>query len=277
MNENLREWHDNAPFWDKHAATIRQMLAPLTEALIEDASIVTGNKVLDIAGGAGEPSVTIAEVVGPSGSVTFTDPIAKMVSAAQFEARRRGLVNLEFQQCAAESLPFASESFDAVVCRLGAMFFVDPLTALGEMMRVAKPAGSLALAVWYKSELNPYCYEVTQVVSRYIPPSADAVPTYDAFRFAEPGKLAAILQHAGAIDVRERILQFDIAAPISLEEFWEMRTEVSGTLREKLQAAPSDVRRQIEEDALNATAKYFPHNHMKFPAQMLLVSGTKPW
>jgi ubiquinone/menaquinone biosynthesis C-methylase UbiE len=275
MDKNLQEWHNSAPFWQKHETTIREMFAPLTAALIEEARIVAGCKVLDVAGGAGEPSLTIADVVGPSGKVIYTDPIAKMVAAARTEAERRGLNNLEFHQSPAESLPFADDSFDAVVCRLGAMFFTDALTALREMLRVTRPAGRLSLAVWYRSDLNPYFYEVTDVVSRYIPAPA-AAATSDAFQFAELGKLAGILQQAGAADVRERVLEFEIAAPISLQEFWVMRTEVSGTLREKLNAASSDVRRRIKKDVLDAVGKYFPQNRMKFPGQMLLVSGTKP-
>jgi len=275
MDKNLQEWHNSAPFWQKHETTIREMFAPLTAALIEEARIVAGCKVLDVAGGAGEPSLTIADVVGPSGKVIYTDPIAKMVATARTEAERRGLNNLEFHQCPAESLPFADDSFDAVVCRLGAMFFTDALAALREMLRVTRPAGRLSLAVWYRSDLNPYFYEVTDVVSRYIP-APGASSTSDAFQFAELGKLAGILQQAGAADVRERVLEFEIAAPISLQEFWVMRTEVSGTLREKLNAASSEVRRRIKEDVLAAVGKYFPQNRMKFPGQMLLVSGTKP-
>jgi hypothetical protein len=144
------------------------------------------------------------------------------------------------------------------------------------MLRVAKSLGELSLAVWSKSNLNPYFYEVTEVVSRYIPTPTAPAATNDAFRFAEPGNLAAILQQAGATEVRERVLEFDIAAPVSIEEFWDFRSEISGTLREKLQWASPDVRRRIKEDVLNATAKYFPQNQMRFPAQMLLVTGTKP-
>jgi protein-S-isoprenylcysteine O-methyltransferase Ste14 len=66
-----------------------------------------------------------------------------------------------------------------------------------------------------------------------------------AFRFAEPGKLADILTAAGAIDVRERIFKFDIAAPISPEEFWEMRSGTSETLRAKLATMSEEERSRI--------------------------------
>jgi ubiquinone/menaquinone biosynthesis C-methylase UbiE len=167
-NKTLQEWRTTARFWAKHSDTIRTMFAPLTEALIQDAGIGEGQTVLDVAGGTGEPSLTIAERVGSKGSVTCTDAVAEMVAAAETEAQRRGVTNIAFRQCVADSLPFENSSFDAVVCRLGVMFFPDPLTALREMLRVARPGGSLGLAVWDQNELNPFTHIVTDVMSRYV-------------------------------------------------------------------------------------------------------------
>jgi hypothetical protein len=67
MSEVLREWCDSAAAWREHSATIRTMFAPVTAALIAEAGISAGQAVLDVAGGPGEPSLTIAEVVGPKG------------------------------------------------------------------------------------------------------------------------------------------------------------------------------------------------------------------
>ena len=118
-NNVLREWRENAEYWREHYITIRTLFAPVTRALIEEAKITAGNVILDVAGGSGEPSLTIAELVGPGGSVTCTDAVAEMVSAAKSEAEQRGLTNVEFQQCLADSLPFEDNHFDATVCRLG--------------------------------------------------------------------------------------------------------------------------------------------------------------
>ncbi len=83
--------------------------------LLSIVGIVRGQSVLDIAGGPGEPSLTIAETVGPTGSVICTDAAARMVEAAESEARRRGITNVTFRQCAADSLPFGNDSFVVVV------------------------------------------------------------------------------------------------------------------------------------------------------------------
>ena len=274
-DEVLREWRESAAYWQKHIDTIREMFRPVTQALIDDAGLTEGDAVLDVAGGSGEPSLTIAAKVGPTGSVTCTDVVPEMVAAAQSEAQRRGLRNVAFRQCAADSLPFENDSFDAVVSRLGVMFFPDPLNALREMLRVTKPEGAIALAVWDKSESNPFGYVITNVVARHVAAAPADPNAPGAFRFAEPGVLARILTDAGAIDVKERVLNFHIAAPVSPQQFWEMRSETSGTLREKLATLSSTHRNLIAQEAQEAVCDFFPNDQMRFPAQMIIVTGKK--
>jgi SAM-dependent methyltransferase len=275
-SENVVEaWRESAQYWAKHSETIRKMFMPLTRALVEHAGIHEGQSVLDVAGGAGEPSLTIAEVVGPTGSVTCTDAVQEMVDTARSEAQRRGITNVQFQQCTADALPFPSNSFDVTVSRLGAMFFPDPVAAAREMLRVTKPSGSLALAVWHKSELNPFCYVVTGVIDRHINPGAEDPDAPNAFRFAEPGKLAGVMTEAGASDVEEHVVKFDIEAPISPLEFWSMRSQISDTLREKLAKLSAAEQSQITGEVEQAVQEFFPANEMRFPAQMIVVSGKK--
>ena len=275
-DEVLREWRASAFFWQKHLNTIRTMFQPVTQALIDDAGIVAGQSVLDVAGGSGEPALTIAETVGTTGSVTCTDAVAEMVAAAEMEAERRGVTNVKFRRCAADSLPFESKSFDAAVCRLGAMFFPDPLVALREMLRVTKTGGAISLAVWARSELNPFAYAITNVVARHFGESPGDPNAPGAFRFAESGLLSGLLKDAGATGVKERDYTFHIAAPISPEEFWEMRSETSGTLREKLATISTQQAGLIAHEAQDAVREFFPNNQMNFPAQMIIVSGRNP-
>lgn len=275
-NPVLNEWRESAKHWAKHSATIRTMFAPLTQALIEHAGIHEGQSVLDVAGGPGEPSLTIAGVVGPTGSVTCTDAVPEMVETAQSEARRRGVENIQFQVCSADSLPFPNESFDAVVSRLGVMFFPDSVAAMREMLRVTKPGGSLAFAVWHMSDLNPFCYLVSRVMDQHVEQPATDPDAPGAFRFAEPGKLASVMTRAGVVDVVERVIKFDIAAPISPLEFWAMRSQTSDTLRIKLSKLPPEEQAEVSREVEQAVREFFPDNQMKFPAQMIVVSGKTP-
>jgi SAM-dependent methyltransferase len=272
----LREWRESASYWQKHLGTIRTMFQPVTQALIDAAGIVEGKSVLDVAGGSGEPSFTIAQRVGATGSVVCTDVVAEMVNGAESEAQRRGLTNIVFRQSAADSLPFENDSFDVVVCRFGVMFFPDPLAALREMLRVTKPAGVIALAVWAKGELNPFYYLANDVLARHCGPAAPPDPDAPgAFRFGEPDSLARVLRQAGATKVTERPLEFQMEAPISPTQFWEMRSETSGTLREKLATMAPQQRNQIAQEVQEAVREFFPNNQMSLPAHVIVVTGSK--
>jgi SAM-dependent methyltransferase len=272
----LRAWRESAPYWQKHHDTIRAMFDPITRALIEETQIQPGQSVLDVAGGTGEPSLTIAEIVGSPGSVICTDVIAEMVEAARHEARRRRLTNMDFRQCAADSLPFESQVFDVVVCRLGAMFFPDPLAALREMLRVTKPGGVLSLAVWRGKDVNPFFRVPLEVLSKYIPSSPEDPNAPGAFRFAALGVLAGVLEQAGAAHLRERVLQFSIQASIALPDFWPLRSETSDTLRAKIAILSRELLSQAAREVQEAVREYFQNNQMSFPAEALIVTGYKP-
>src|SRR5215213_7706801 len=272
-DDMLDVWAESAKYWTKYSDTIHKMFRPLTRALIERAGIGKGQTVLDVAGGAGEPSLTIAEEVGPEGSVSCTDGVAEMVDAARAEAQRRGLTNMQFRQCAADSLPFPDNSFDAVVSRLGVMFFPDPVAAMREMLRVLKPNGKLAFAVWGKSDLNPFCHLVTRVMDQHVKSPAADPDAPNAFRFAEPGTLSSVMTHAGAINVEEAIVTFAIEAPISPRQFWAIRSQTSDTLRDKLATLSADEQAQIAIEVEQAMKEYFPAGQMKFPAQLIITTG----
>ena len=271
----LREWRESAPYWAKHAAMVRKMFAPITSAIIEAAALREGDFVLDLAGGSGEPTLTIAESVLPSSPIVFTDPVAEMVRASRDQARSRQLNNIAFGQCVAELLPFASETFDVIVCRLGVMLFPDPVAACREMVRVAKPNGRIAVAVWGPRDSNPFFHVAADIVARYVesPPEDPDAP--GAFRFASNGKLAGLLRDSGAAEVTERVLDFSLEAPLTPSQFWEVRTELSDTLRTKVaQLSPEQVS-DLAQEVERAGRAFVVNGGMRFPANVLIVSGRR--
>jgi ubiquinone/menaquinone biosynthesis C-methylase UbiE len=275
-SEVLAAWETSSQYWNKHQAIIEKMFAPLSRALIEEANIGAGHAVLDVGGGSGEPSFTIAPVVGELGSVTYTDPAVGMVRAAQSEAERKGLENIRFHQSPAERLPFSDNSFDVAVSRLSAMFFTDVLASLREMLRVVKPGGQVSFLVWASKDVNPFFNVVTEILDRFVPADVEDEDAPAAFRFAAPGKLARLLQEAGATSVTERTFAFTIEAPITVDQFWEMRTEMSDTLRKKLARLVPDQVAAIKYTVQKKVNSYFKKGGMIFPGQVLMVTGKKP-
>jgi len=271
----LDAWETSARYWDKYRALIAQMFAPLTSGLVEEARIGIGQNVLDIGGGSGEPSLTISCIVGPTGSVMYTDPVAGMVETAQAEAGRRGLTNIQFRQCSADDLPFPDKTFDLAIGRLSAMFFVDPVRAIREALRVVRNDGGVSFAVWGPKEANPFFSTVNDVFDRFVESSTEDPDAPDAFRFAAPGKLAGILENAGAKNVIERQLNFQIEAAISFDPFWQLRTEMSESLREKMAGLAPAQLPTIKQAVADAARRYFVSGKMSFPAEALIVSGKK--
>jgi enediyne biosynthesis protein CalE5 len=271
----LDSWQTSARYWDKYRALIAQIFAPLTSGLVDEARIKVGQRVLDIGGGTGEPALTISSIVGPTGSVMYTDPVAGMVETTQAEAARRGLTNIDFRQCSVDELPFADRTFDAAVGRLSAMFFVDPVKAVREALRVITEDGIVSFVVWGPKEANPFFSAVSDVIDRFleVPPQDPDAP--ETFRFAAPGKLVRVLENAGAKNVIEHRLNFQIEAPISFEQFWQLRTEMSGTLREKMGSLSPTELPTVKQAVADAVREYFASDTMNFPAEALIVSGRK--
>ena len=273
--EIIKRWKSSAPFWEKHRDIIRGMFVPITQALIKDAGIGSEDSVLDVATGPGEPALSVAALAGPNGKVFGVDPIQGMVAAARSEAERLGLKNAKFEVAFADDLPFSAGTFDAAISRFGVMFFPAPLDAVRELLRVLKPGRKLALAVWHFAERNPFHYALSRVIDRYVDSPPLAPDALDAFRFARPGKLKDILGEAGVIEPRERLLQFIIQAPLSVEEFWTLRCEMSEKLRETVAMLSRDRVIEVKRQALEALRGYSTDRGMSFPAEVLIVSGTK--
>jgi SAM-dependent methyltransferase len=267
------QWSEAARYWEKHRAVIERMFAPVAEALVEAAAVSPGASVLDVATGPGEPALTIARRVGPRGRVVGVDVVPAMVDAAGREAERRGLAQASFHVASADALPFEDASFDAVVCRFGVMFFPAPVAGLREMLRVLKPGGRIALAAWHHARDNPFHSLVAEVLERYSASQPLEPDAPDAFRFAPPGKLLDAARQAGFADAAERLLSFPIEAPLDLEGFWSVRTEMSDKLRTKLaQLEPATVA-EIKRACLEAARPYVKSSGVSFPGEVWLVSG----
>ena len=165
--------------------------------------------------------------------------------------------------------------FNAIVSRFGVMFISSPVDAIGEMLRVLKPGRKLSMAVWHSAETNPFLSGLQAVVEKYsgAPPDAEDAP--GAFRYARLGKLRDIFVEAGAADPTERVVKFRIHAPISVEDFWTLRCEMSEKLRGLVAKLSSQHLADLKTEAYEVLGRFHTDNGMSFPAEVLIVTGTK--
>src|SRR5206468_9002522 len=130
-------------------------------------------------------------------------------------------------------------------------------------------------AVWYLAEKNPFHYVLARVLERYVPAEPAPPDSPDAFRFATPGKLLNVLNEAGADSASERLLQFRIETPLTTEEFWTMRSQMSDKLRSKLAGLSGEQLAAIRGEVIQSLGPYSTGRGVSFPAEVLIVSASK--
>jgi SAM-dependent methyltransferase len=275
QDEIAGKWTSAAPFWEKHRELVRELFGPVSEALIEDAGVVSGSSVLDVATGHGEPALRIAEVVGPTGEVVGADPAVAAIESARQMASQGALKHVRFEVAEADNLPFPDDYFDAVISRFGVMFFPSPVNGIREMLRVLKPRGKLSFAVWHYLDNNPFHSCLARIVDRFTPEPELPPDAPNPFRFATPGKLRNILEAAGARNVSERLFRFSIEAPLTIEDFWNLRCDMAEKLRQRLAALPTDAFIELKKQVLDAFRAYVKGPGVSFPGEVLIVSGRK--
>ncbi len=219
-----QNWKQRAPAWNRWASQIERMAKRFNEPLVEAAGIGPGMRVLDLASGTGEPSLTIARAVGDEGRVVASDMVEEMLAGTSRRAAEAGMANLETRIADMEALPFDDESFDRVTCRFGIMFVPDPVQAMRETMRVLVPGGRCAWMVWGPLENTTLFVVIQREVRDFLGLEQD--PDLAQFRFAPEGVLGDVMREGGLAEVAEQDLAFD-AAPPAGSRFWEANVEMS--------------------------------------------------
>jgi SAM-dependent methyltransferase len=108
----------------------------------------------------------LARTLPPDVEITATDLNQAMVD---FAAAQPGADRVAWRQADAQALPFADDSFDAVLCQFGVMFFPDRVVAHRETRRILKPRGQFLFSVWDRIEENEFDHIVTDAVAALFP------------------------------------------------------------------------------------------------------------
>jgi ubiquinone/menaquinone biosynthesis C-methylase UbiE len=254
-----KSWTLVAPGWEKHDALMRAWAAPVTERIIAMAGIREGSRVLDIACGAGEPALAVAETVGPTGSVLATDFVEEMLGYARAKAKTRSLTNIEFHCVDGESLDAPASSFDAVTMRWGLMFMPDPVACMHRVNAVLKPGGKAVVTCWTDAAENPFITVSLGALKRHMdvptpPPGAPGI-----FALADPDRLRAIFSEAGFRDVAIEQVTIPMADFATGAEYDEFIRELAGPVASLFVQLPAEkqeiVKKEIARDAEARSAK----------------------
>lgn len=268
-------WGEAAAGWRTWWSTFEGAAQGLNERIVDLAEVRAGHRVLDVATGIGEPALTAARRVGPTGKVLATDLAPPMLAIAAERARSLGLSNVEFREMDAESLEVELGSFDAATSRWGLMLFADPHAAARGVHRALKPGARFAAAVWGPPERVPFLAIPHTVASRelQLPPPPPGTP--GPFSLAADGALEAVLASAGFRDVQTEILSvaFEFASP---REYARFLGDLSATIRKALAEKPAAVQERVWREVEREASRHgLPDGRLRLVNEVRVVSGAR--
>ena len=282
MRHNAQmEWNAAAPGLKKnYGKDMLKWMGPVSDQLIRSTGITSGQTVLDVATGAGEPALTIAKVVGPRGRVIGVDLSPEMLGLANERAVSQSITNVVFQVVKDETLSmFHDNTFDSVVCRNGLMFMPDPVKALKAFLRVLKPKGKASVTVPGSPDKAPVMEVVMKTVSKHVPDMKLPTPGTPGGPFSIPSVdiLSDYFLKAGFSDFNAEKIEVTAAHTDTAEELWQGMTEVIGFLVILLSKLPNEKKLAIKNDAIESLRKIFPSGGpVKSTGELILGTGTKP-
>jgi ubiquinone/menaquinone biosynthesis C-methylase UbiE len=265
-------WNKFSPGWKKWDDLTMSFLQPHGDAIIQHLKPGGSDIILDIAAGTGEPGLTMASMLS-GGKVILTDLSEGMLAVSREKADVAGIDNIEIQIADACELPYQNNSFDAVSCRLGFMFFPDMHQAAAEMVRVLKPGGRLATTVWGPAEQNFWVTCISQNIKKYIdmPTPQEGAP--GMFRCARQGLLSGIFENLGLVDIAEAEIPGKINCS-SAEEYWNFMTEIAAPFVGALSTADDQTVAKIKDGVIEAIDERYP-NETSIDTSGILIYGEK--
>jgi ubiquinone/menaquinone biosynthesis C-methylase UbiE len=231
------QWQNAAEAWHRWGPTLERWLGPATQEMLDLAGIRTGNHVLDVAAGAGGQALAAARRVGPAGHVLATDISPNILAYAAQLAQAEGLANIATRVLDGENLDLPAASFDAVISRVGLIYFPDQLKALDGMRQVLKPGGRVAAIVYSTADSNQFFSIPVSIIRRraQLPPPLPGQP--GPFSLGGPGVLQAVLEKAGFRDVQTSTLLAPLQTA-SAAECVRFERESFGALHQMLSSLP---------------------------------------
>jgi len=270
-----KQWDSAAEAWHRWGPLLSRWLGPATETMLDMATVSAGNRVLDVAAGAGEQTMAVAKRVGPTGFVLATDLSAKILEFAAESARLSGFEQVRTRVVDGENLAhLGEEPFDAVISRVGLIYFPDQQKALTGMRDTLKEGGKVAAMVYSSAENNGFFSIPVSIIRRRakLPPPLAGQP--GPFSLGSPAVLEKTLSDAGFREVEVKT----VAAPVRLKsanECLQFEQESFGALHQMLSGLS-----EVEKDAAwqeieEALQEFEVNGQFEGPCEMLVAVATK--
>ena len=273
-NAQREQWNKDGAAWRRWTPTLERWYGVATRQMLDLARIQPGQRILDIAAGAGEPAVSAAERVGPGGYVLATDISEGIVELALQVARERGLTQIATRAMDGEKLDIPDASFDAVLCRLGLMYMPHPVTALCEWRRVLRPGGRVAVAVFSTPDRNSWGALPASIIRRRAqhPPPVSGQP--GPFSLGGPGLLENLFRQAGFADAEVHAVPVPHGAA-SAAGYVRVAREAFGGFNAMMAHLPLQERESVWNEVEGAMRSFESPGGFEVPGECLVGAATK--
>ena len=268
------QWEATAEAWDRWTPALQAWLGPATEVMLDLAGVGPGARVLDVAAGAGEPAITAAKRVAPTGSVLAIDLSPTILTYAERAARAQGVTNLATRPMDGEHLALPDGTFDVVLSRVGLIYFPDRGRALSEIRRVLAPGGRVAALVYSTPERNRFFSIPISVIRRraQLPPPAPGQP--GPFSLGGPGVLEEAYRQAGFRTIETRIVEAPLRTA-SVAEYLRFAQESFGALHQMLAGLSEDEQAAAWDEIEGELRQFEGPDGFAGPCELVIGIGVK--
>jgi SAM-dependent methyltransferase len=269
------QWQAAAEPWHRYGPTLEAWLGPATEVMLDLAGVGPGARVLDVAAGAGGQTIAAARRAGPAGHVLATDISRNILAFAERSARQAGLANVETRVVDGERLDVPAGAFDAVISRVGFIYFPDQHAAFVGMRRALRPGGRLAGIVYSTPEANRFFSIPVAIIRRraQLPPPAPGQP--GPFSLGAPGVIDAAFAAAGFTEVEVRRVDAPLRLP-STAAFVRFARESFGALHQMLAGLGEAEREEAWGEIERELSLYETATGFEGPCELLVAAGQAP-
>jgi enediyne biosynthesis protein CalE5 len=268
-----QDWNTASDGWRKWNQLIDETTHVVSERMVEMAGIGAGDRVLDVAAGYGEPTLTAARAVGPEGSVVASDISSGMLGFGRERAAAAGVDNIEFVESDAISLDFPPETFDAALSRWGIIFEPDGEGAAARVRSFLKPGARMAIASWGPPDRVPMLAMpmMTAMKRLELPPPPPGRP--GPLSRPTPEAIGGLLEGGGfsGIEVEEIDLAMEWDSPADFTSFVK---EIAPPVSNLLKPHPEEVQEETWAAITDACGEYVEEGRVRMENLALIASGT---
>jgi ubiquinone/menaquinone biosynthesis C-methylase UbiE len=262
-------WNESAEAY----VDLMRNLEPFRSELIARLAPRSGEKILDLGTGPGEPAISIAAKVGPSGHVLGVDLSENMVSIAERVAKSRGLRNVDFRVMDCGALQLPDGSYDAATSSFGFQIFTDPEAAARDAHRVIRPGGRIAVSVWSTGDQVPWIHAIIGPMLEHAEPDETGyIPT--PYETGGIGEMSRFLEAAGFRDAVEERCRYFLKFADEAAYFAAIlkATPIGHSLSEE----PKPVQDEVLQMARGNLRRWKTSEGLSIPGECVIVLAQKP-